>query len=288
MTNRILSDEEMAEISQKQHEEAVRDYEEFKTLLADGKCSICYSTLQGFDEDKPCLHWLLMPPGFKKKHFKLIFDKFTYDRIEGYLRWYVNYHQPFRNINDLKEEHDPSKVKALTISHDNHEWSFSFAKNCLEGKDGNHGPHYHFQMRVDGRPLHNYGNRHIKLSDYELWFLDMELGNNPQIKMNPAYAMGMQSAVDDIPTEDLLNAMQTTDDYDSATFHISSMIEADEGTTISGDDIADLIKESRATGVPMHRLIKKLNNVKSTIYVEPGPGVPEAAQRTPRKRGKKK
>lgn len=144
------------------------------------------------------------------------------------------------------------------------------------------------KMRVDGRPLHNYGNRHIKLSDYELWFLDMELGNNPQIKMNPAYAMGMQSAVDDIPTEDLLNAMQTTDDYDSATFHISSMIEADEGTTISGDDIADLIKESRATGVPMHRLIKKLNNVKSTIYVEPGPGVPEAAQRTPRKRGKKK
>ena len=54
----------------------------------------------------------------------------------------------------------------------------------------------------------------------------------------------------------------------------------------SGDEVADLMEESKATGIPMHQLIKKLKNVKSIVVVEPGPGVPKPAQRTRYNRGK--
>ena len=283
-----LTPEEIDELNKKHWAETEKEFEQFKTDLAKGMCWVCKEPLNSFDESRPCQHWLLKPDGFRKKHFKKLFEAKTIDKIEGFLRWYVNAHEPVKNINNLKEEHDADKLKALTIKHQNLEWSFSLAKSCFEGTHGIHGSHYHFQMRVDDRPFHDYGDRHIKLSDYEKWMIDIELGNNPKIKRLERYGAGMQDVLDNIEPESLLESMRSTDDYENAQFNVSSLVMADEGQMISGDDMADLIEEHNRTGMPMHQLVKKLKNVTTTIIVEPGGGVPIAAQRTKRNRNKKK
>lgn len=283
-----MSPEEINKFNENAARETAEQYKEFKDDLAAGKCWVCNAPIDSFDENTPCQHWLLMPKGFRKKHLKLVFDAKDYDAIESFLRWYVNAKEPIRHINDLKDEHDSEKVKALTIKYDNIEWAFSFAKSCLEGKDGVHGPHYHFQMRVDGRPFHDFSDRHIKLSDYELWLLDIEQGKNPKIMKREVHGAGIRDVLDNTDTEALLKSLKSTDDYDNATFHISSMVMPKEGHQISSDEVADLMEEHNRTGVPMHQLIKKLNNVKSTVFVEPGPGIPDAANRTKHKRGKRK
>lgn len=278
----------MAEITKRSHDEATRDFQDFKEHLKRGECGICGESLNSFDELTPCMHWLLMPNGFRKKHFKLIFDNFTYDRIESYLRWYVNAHTPFKNINDLKEEHDGTKLKALTIAHGNLEWSFSFAQGCLEGKDGPHGPHYHFQMRVDGRPLHKYNDRHIKLGEYELWIFGIEMGQNSQFKLNQGFAAGMQGSIEGIESEALLGSMRYTEDYENAAFNTSTIVMAEEGETINVDDIIEMYKVAQETGVPVHQQVKNLKNVATTrVIVEPGEGVPKPSQRTLVRPGRK-
>lgn len=279
--------EEAEKINKANHEQNTRDFEEFKKDLASGKCWVCKQSLESFDELRPCQHWLLKPGGFRKKHFKILFGACTYDKLEGFLRWYSNAHLPFQGINDLKEEHDQSKLRAFTIKHGNLEWSFSFAQGCLEGKDGKHGPHYHFQMRVDDKPFFDYGNYHIKLSDYELWLLGIDLGRNPDFKRVDTHGMGMEGVFNDIEPEVLLDGMHSTEDMSKATFHLQTMVMAEEGKTISGDDIADLIEESRRTGVPLAKLVKRLEGVKTRVFIEPGDGVPTPAQRKRTRRRKK-
>lgn len=285
---KVLSQEEMDEITKRSHEEAERDFKDFKEHIARGECGVCSKPLQSFDEDDPCMHWLLMPPGFRKKHMKAVFEAFTYERIEAYLRWYVNVHTPLKNINDLAEEHDGTKLRAFTIKHDNLEWSFSFAQGCLEGMDGPHGPHYHFQMRVDDRPFFNFSDRHIKLSDYELWVLGIDTGQNPQIKRSPGFGAGMQNAVEDIEPEALLGTFRYTEDYENAAFNTSTIVMAKEGETIDVDEVLAMYKKARETGVPVHQQIKNLKNVATTqVIVEPGEGVPKPAQRKPVRPGRK-
>lgn len=265
-----------------------KDWKAFKELLAKGVCWVCSERLESFDDTKPCAHWLLMPPGFRKRHLKILFEARTIDKIEGFLRWYVNAHTPIKNINDLKDEHGGNTVKDLTIRHGNLEWSISCSKGCFEGNHGIHGSHYHFQMRVDGKRFHDYSDRHIKLSEFEQWLINVELGKHPKIKRLERHGAGMQDMFDNVEPELLLSSLRSTDDPDNATFHISSMVMADEGHTISGDDFADLVEENKRTGIPHHQLVKKLKHVKTTVFVEPGDGVPEAAKRTQRNRGKKK
>ncbi|MEO5950131.1 MAG: hypothetical protein ABIQ04_01650 [Candidatus Saccharimonadales bacterium] len=289
MTQKKLSQKEMDEITNRSHEEAERDFKDFKEHIARGECGICDEPLSSFDEMEPCMHWLLMPPGFRKKHMKSVFEIFTYDRIEAYLRWYANSHSPLMNINDLVEEHDGTKLRALTIKHGQLEWSFSFAQGCLEGKDGNHGPHYHFQMRIDGKPFHNYSDRHIKMNDYELWMFDIDIGQNPQFKRNQGFGAGMQSTVDNIETGELLKTFKYTEDYENAAFNTSTIVMAEEGKTIDVDEIIAMYKIARETGTPVHQQIKNLKNVATTkVIVEPGEGVPHPAQRNPVRPGRKK
>jgi hypothetical protein len=66
------------------------------------------------------------------------------------------------------------------------------------------------------------------------------------------------------------------------------MIMAKPGAMISGDDVAALIKESQETGIPMAKLVSRLENVQSSVQILPGDGVPEAAPRSKGRNRKKK
>jgi hypothetical protein len=59
---------------------------------------------------------------------------------------------------------------------------------------------------------------------------------------------------------------------------------ADEGSAISGDDLADLLEEVRQKGVTIASLLNKLPNVKVQTIVTPGPAVVEQATRSGRTR----
>lgn len=94
----------------------------------------------------------------------------------------------------------------------------------------------------------------------------------------------MQGMFDRMNDEELIDSMVKADSEEDAQFHVSTLIMADEGTTISGDDIADLYEERKRTGASMAKLVRRLENVKVQSVISPGPGVPEIAARNKNRR----
>lgn len=280
--------EEIEEINKNSTEKTKRDFERFRKAFRQGECAMCSQRLDSFYEDKPCMHWLLNPQGFKKKHFSLIYNNFNYTRLDPYLRWVANCQATFRQINDIKVEHTPGKIISTTITYENLEWSFSCSPNDLKGH-GKWPPHYHFQMRIDGRQFINYGEFHIPFTKYDLWGIDIMQGKHPFIKHRQLYDMGVGGVLKEVEPEILLEHMQYTDDEAKSTFDTSTLIVAKDGKAISGEEIAELIEARKRTGKPIARLVKDKGNLNATVIISPGEGVPKAAYRKGgrKRRGKK-
>ncbi len=232
------------------------------------------------------MHWLLMPSGFRKKNFPSLYQAFELTRIEAFLRWVVAAQTPLGGINDIKEEHDGKNVVDVTIKYNNLEWSMSCSPGCLQGSHGGQPPHYHFQMRIDGRPFIDYSDHHIPLADDDLWMIDVKLGKNPQVVWRELYGMGIGAAREEVEPEALLSYMRTAKDESAAPFRLQTMIAAEPGNTISGEKIMELIEESKSTGIPLAQLARKLDGVSVSTVITPGDGIPAAAKRTARKRGR--
>lgn len=284
-----LPQEKIDEINKKEIENTKQQYKEFKENFLKGVCYICKSKLDSFDETKPCVHWLLKPSGFKKQHFNLILQKANYSNIDSYLRWIANQGTPLQNINDLSEERKEAMMFEYIIKYKNFEWSFSCSKSDFEGhKNRRQGkyPHYHFQMRVDHQPFINPKNFHILLSHYDKYVIRVKRNEIKNIVHHDGFGSGMEAFFKNIGPDEILKHAKTTDDEKKASIHTSYIIEADPGTTISGDDIQDLMDESKRTGTPLWNLLPKLKNAKAKAIVSPGEGVPEIFHR--KGRGSKK
>jgi hypothetical protein len=267
-------------------QKAEKDFQALKEALSEGMCSFCGYPLTHFTPKKPCFHWLLWEPrGLKKKHFPILFEVKSFHEIEAYLRWVANTEAPMQNINDLVEEKSCSKVIETTIKYNNLEWSFSCSESDFEGhKNKSQGkePHYHFQMKKNGFVVINYNEFHIPFNDYDEFSFAVKEGKFEKIKGGHVHGAGMQTYFDNVSPEEILDKMVTADDETKAQFHVGTMVEADEGTTISGDEIEAMIKESKKTGIPVSKLLRNLKNAKVVTYIEPGPGVPELAKRKKR------
>ena len=266
-------------------------YAEFKNALKEGKCFLCNDPLTYFSVEKPCMHWLLRPAGFDKKHFPLIFRNFNYLRIQSYLRWMANTEIPAGNINDLEEEKNPKKVIEYTVKYRNFSWSFSCGKGDLAGhylsfnKDAR-VPHYHFQMQIDEKPFIDYSNFHIPFTDEDLWTLPIILGMVPEATWLNDHGMGMQDMMTRLKPEELIDAMRTVKDESEGVYNLSTFVEAEPGKTMSGSELTNLLKKSKETGTPVAKLIKEIKNVgRVGTIVTPGPRVPNQAGR---KKGQKK
>lgn len=286
-----LSRAEIDRMNKSVRADSDRVHRKFKRKLKKGKCFLCGRLLTFFHPDQPCMHWLLRPEGFDKKHAELVFNKFNYLRIDSYLRWMANSESLAGNINDLEEEKNPNKVFEYTIRYKNLEWSFSCGKGDLEGHasagtKSAQMPHYHFQMRIDGRSFIDYSDLHVPFTEPDLWHLPIILGMVESAGYAHYYGMGMQDAMFRADPEDLLDAMQKSENEDSGMYRVQTLVEAEPGKTISGDDIADIIKKRQETGVPLAKLVRDMKNVgEATTYIMPGPGVPQQAGRAS---GKKK
>lgn len=281
-----LSDEELLSRNNQQLDQDEKDFNELKESLSKDMCSYCGYSISHFSDKKPCFHWLLKPNGFKKRHFPLLYGIKSYHQLEAYVRWVANTADPIKNINDVTEDNSSNKILESTIKYKNLEWSFSCTKNDFAGHPGRHEgqfPHYHFQMKYNGNVVINYNGFHVPFHDYDFFCFDIKNGTFDKIKAKHIHGAGIQTLMNNFTPEELLNLAVKSDEANS-NIRMQTLITADEGTTISGDDLADLFEESKRTGIPVAKLIQRLSNVSGTTYITPGPAVPEIPQRTPHRK----
>ncbi len=284
--NEYLNKIPLAEIQENAAIQAERDAKDFQSLkesLAEGKCFYCKNPLTHFSQKKPCFHWLLWKaPGLKKKHFEILFNQKSYHELDAYLRWVANTDVPIRNINDLVEEKSSKKFIETTIRYKNLEWSFSCSYGDLQGhKDKYKGqvPHFHFQMKKDCNVVINYNYFHILFKDYDEFSFAIKRGEIDRLKAGHVHGAGMQTLLENMNPDKLIDSMRGTNSEEDAQFKVDTLLVAEEGTTISGDEIANLFEERKKTGESMAKLVRKLKNVKIKTIIAPGPGVPEIASR---------
>ena len=109
-----MPEEERNALFERMRNETNEDYDRFVSSFNSGICSICGKPIKTFHADSPCLHWLLRPKGFKKKHFNLVYERFSFFRVSGYVRWVASLGGLFKNINDIKLEHEGEKLIDFT------------------------------------------------------------------------------------------------------------------------------------------------------------------------------
>lgn len=286
-----LTEEERDSLNQKLRENGERQLEAFKESYVKDECYLCGKPFKTISKENPCLHWLLRRCKFKTKDLSLIYSKYGYMNIAAFLRWCANMEKPLVNINDLPSEMPSGKVLSSTIKWKNVEWTFDCSESDFKGHAGTavEYPHYHFQMRIDGMQFINFNTFHLPFSKEDIFALTM--GRNHPDKFTHdfgQFGMGMEAAmafVENNP-ELALEHMSRSDDEAGSTYHISTLAIAGEGEKISGDLIAELIKESRATGVPVSKLMQERLSEKTNVrtMISPGEAVPQIASRTEHKK----
>jgi hypothetical protein len=269
----------------KNHEEYERQVTEFRKAYKIGNCYLCGMAFNQMQSSQPCIHWLLHRCRFKKKkHFPKIFEKYGYHNMASFLRWCANEETLFRNINDLEDEKSGRKIISYTIKWKNVDWTFDCTENDMHGHGNGPSsfPHYHFQMRIDGRQFINFNEYHVPLSNHDLF--NLNLRNNPKVHHSFGSAgSGMQEVISVDPNLILENTVPTIN-QDEATFHFQTMIEAIE-KPLSGDLIYDMLKEAKLSNksfayVAKQRL-KNRANIKTII--SPPDSIPDIANRTEHK-----
>ena len=248
-------------------------------------CYLCGKDFKTVSKESPCVHWLLRRGKFKNKDIVLIAQKFGYINICAYLRWCANAEKLAANINDLEEEAPKGKVLSSTIKWKNIEWSFDCSPNDFAGHGGSHSnfPHYHFQMRIDGRQFINFNDYHLPFSNHDLFMF--RLSKEPGMHFDfGAHGMGMQDVMD-IDPDDIVNHTMPTEDENEAMFNIQTVVIA-PNKPIRGEDISEAIEESKRTGRTMASIFREKfagDDVEVTSIVSPSPTVPKITPRTEHK-----
>lgn len=277
--------EERTRISEENIRRTEAEYKRFVNAFSTGNCYICGRSLSSFSKKTPCLHWFLKPKGFKKNDLPEIARRFGFFQIQTYLRWVANTQGFAKHINDLPEEGSGTKLIELTIRYRNIEWSFSCGESDYLGHEtAQHAkyPHYHFQMRVDQRPFVNYSDFHVPFFESDILSMEAKRRLPHIVKHKFPFGEGMAEVLNDETVDALVVKSSGDAPEEGASLHFGTMIMADEGTTIRGEDLYNIIQEAKAKGVTVASLSGKLPNASTRVLVTPGPGVVEQAPRTRR------
>ena len=278
-----LSPEQIEEGNRLARAEQKRQVATFHAAYTDGKCHLCGLPFDQMRSSHPCTHWLLRRCNFKKNDLLKITEKYDYHNIATFLRWCANEEVFLRNINNLSDEKPDRKVISYTIKWKNIEWTFDCTENDLHGDDNGHSfPHYHFQMRIDGREFINFNEFHIPFSDRDLFHLSIR--DIPTVHHSfGAAGSGMQEAVSVDPASLLERAVPTLNG-DEATYHFSTMIEATD-QPLSGDELHEIFEEAKRTNKSMAFVARQRLQGCAAIQtvITPSDAIPDIAQRTEHK-----
>jgi hypothetical protein len=289
-----LSSGERKRINERTRKDGEEDHKAFQEKFRAGQCWICGDALTAFDRAKPCPHWLLKPDGFGKEHFELITQKYDLHHIENYLRWVSNEEAFAKNINDIADE-GSGKLIELTIKYKNLQWSFSCGANDLSGHEGggelSKRPHWHFQMYIDDKPFIRYNDFHLPLSERDIGLLEQMRKNPGKVKRFFVGGTGMGDVLDESTLEHVVamgRSATTDEEANSAPIELNTVVMAEPGKTIKGEDIFNAFQAAKAENVTATSKLRGLRgaNISSiSTMVSPGPGVVAQAVRSGRKRG---
>lgn len=285
-----LNEKELDELNERMHARTEQEYSRFEEGYKIGVCYLCGKKFETISKEQPCLHWLLRRCKFKPKDLKLIYSKYGYSNIAAFLRWCANFEKPLVNINDITSEMKDGKVISNTIKWKNIEWTFDCSESDFRGHPNSASdfPHYHFQMRIDGRQFINFNSYHLPFSQEDIFAITMSRNHPDKFTHNfgdqgEGMDVAMQLIGDDAATA--FEHMLLAEDQDEAVYHISTTVMAREGETISGDLIAKLFEESKRTGEPVsslfHKNMPESAEVKS--YISASDNTPEIKIRTEHK-----
>jgi hypothetical protein len=273
------SPEEQQRLNERARRQGGEEHKAFREKFQAGQCWVCGEALSAFNPTKPCPHWLLKPNGIGKEHFELITQKYSLIRLEHYLRWIANEEAFAKNINDLADE-GSGKLVELTIKYKNLQWSFSCSASDLSGHDGGGGhskrPHWHFQMYVDDMPFIRYNDFHLALSDEDAGLLEHIRSNPGKVRRRFAGGTSMGDLLNTSTLEQVVATGRSAvkeDEAKAAPIELSTMIVADPGETINGEDIYNLIQAAKAENVTVTSKLRGLQGVSVTTVVSPGAGV---------------
>jgi hypothetical protein len=285
-----MSPEQRARINERNLQEALEQHKRFSDAFKAGRCYLCGDALTDFDEPKPCQHWLLKPTGFSKQHLERLPEKHSWTVLEYYLRWVANEEAVAKNINDLADEGTGKLVEA-TIRYKNLEWSFSCGANDLSGHEGggehSKRPHYHFQMYVDGTPFIRYNDFHLPLSAADVGVLEYMRQNPGKVRRQLPGGVGMNEMLEEVTPERVVRfgrSGTSDEEVESAPIRLNTLMVAESGKTISGDDLYNLSQAAKAEGVTATSKLHELKGVSTQTLVLPGPGVVPQATRSGRKK----
>jgi len=273
-------------------EKAKAEYRQFVECFRTGKCSVCGDALASFDPARPCLHWLLVPDGFTKWHFMAVARRYGMFPMQLFLRRVANEDAVARNINDLSDE-GTGKLIELTIRWGDYEWAFSCSDGDYKGHENGaveaQRPHFHFQMRYKKQAFIRYNEFHVPLSDKDIFTIEAKRAAPEFVSHHFMGGEGMSDLLDEKTLEHMIAAGQSTRNADEASMRLSTIIMADEGHTIDGDELNAIFGEAREKGVTVASLIKgRLQKVNIMTIVSPGDGVVEQAPRAGGRGGKRK
>lgn len=282
-----MSSDEIAEINRLNDEEHQKQAKAFKEGYQKGICYLCSKPFKTISSDNPCLHWLLRQCKFKKKDFPKIYAKYGYGNIAAFIRWCANQERLLSNINDLKDEKPDRKVISYTVKWKNIDWTFDCSKNDFEGHSGTaiNYPHYHFQMRIDGKQFINFNDFHVPFTDHDIFILKTSIEQDDWFKQDfGAIGSGMQDAVS-IDLDDILEHTTPSKDEDNATYHFSTMIDARDNP-ISGEEIYEIQMEAQRTGKSFALIAQQRLTGRAQVQtiVSPADSIPDIASRTEHKR----
>ena len=280
-----LTPEQLAHGNEVNYMNAQAEFSRFSSSFEVGICYMCEKPITSFSKKSPCPHWLLKPKGFKKNDLIAVAQKYGFYQIQSFLRWVANQEAFARNINDLSEG-GAGKLFEVTIKWRNLEWAFSCSESDYQGhatSQHSKHQHYHFQMRLDKRPFINYSDFHLPFSEMDIINIEAMRAHPEKVKQRFSFGEGMNDLINDETVEYIVNKSVSTDMVDDGMFKLDSIAMADEGKTISGDDLYVLLQEAKAKGVTIASLMHKLPNARTQVIVSPGPGVVEQAPRGARK-----
>lgn len=287
-----LSHAESIKHFESQREQYDQEFNSFIEHYNNDECYLCGKPHSTISKNDPCLHWLLRRCKFKKKDFPKIIDKYDYYQLSCYLYWAANAETGSRNINNLKDESSDRKLFETTIKWRNIEWTLDCSNNDFEGHTGSKTdfPHWHFQMRIDGKQFINFNDFHIPLSKNDQ--LKIALQNDPDSGFIHTFGpggLGMQERMDYFasnPDEYIANAMSTSDPDKGAVHMTSIVMGSEEG--IDGDKIEEAMEMARRTGKTLTHCFREVlandNDVSIKTIASPAESVPEIAKRSERKR----
>lgn len=282
-----MSPEEIEEINRRSAEEHQKQAAAFKAGYKKGICYLCSKPFKTISKDNPCLHWLLRQCKFKKNDFPKLYSKYGYINIAAFIRWCANQEHLLSNINDLEDEKSDKKILSYTVRWKNIEWTFDCSNNDFQGHQDNsiNYPHYHFQMRIDGRQFINFNDFHLPFTDQDLFVLKTSREQSDWFKQDfGPIGSGMQDAIS-IDPDKIIEHADSTDDEDNAVYNFSTIINA-SNNPISGEEIHEIYQEAKRTGKSFAYVAQQRLSGRAEVntVISPAKSIPDITPRTEHKR----